>query len=304
MSFARTLFVLIDKLCDGQQNNRAKFLGLNGVDFVEEKDIAYSPDDMCLLDVCYKEKSDGKYPVMVYIHGGGFVAGDKHHRRLQSKWLAEQGLFVVNVNYGLCPKYFFPEPLIHLVKALNWIKDNAEKYNLNLDRMMVSGDSAGGYYAAMLANICTNKVLQERLGVSTDLNFKAAVLNCGIYDVGAALNAKIIFDMGTKILKDFAKIDKEEFETYEWKDICTPIDFVSPEFPKTFITYAEKDFFCGGQGPRMIEKLKENGVYIEEYHSEKFLNNHCFSLGWKGKAPVENNKRTVEFIKKFVNEEL
>lgn len=305
MSFAKTLFVVVDKVCNGQQNGR-KETKFDDVKFDVTLNVKYGEDKACMLDTyCAPEKSDGnKYPVLFYIHGGGFVAGDKYYRRALSRWSAEKGYFVVNVNYGLSPDYLFPTPLVHLVQALNWVEANAEKLNLDLNKMIVSGDSAGGYYGAMLAGVCTNKALQERLKVSTDAKFAGAILNCGIYDVGAALNAKIIFDMGTKILKDFAGISKEEFKNYEWKDICAPIDFVTPEFPKTFITYAEQDFFCGGQGPRMIEKLKENGVYYEEYHSTKFANNHCFSLGWRGAVPVENNKLTASFMERFKKDEL
>ncbi len=303
MGLATTVFVAIDKLFDGQQNKR-KCTAYKGVDFVVEKDIRYGKDGACLLDT-YHVKNDGsKYPVMLYIHGGGFVAGDKHHRRGHSRWIANMGYFVVNINYALSPEYKFPTMLKHLVQALNWVGDNAEKYNLDLDRMVVSGDSAGGYSAAMLACICTNKALQDRIGVSTGLKFGGAVLNCGIYDVGAALQANTPFDLGGKILKDMTGIAKKDFATYEYKDICAPIDYVTSSFPKTFVTYAKKDFFCGGQGERMIEKLKELGVYHEEYHSTKFTSNHCFSLGWKGKDPEANNRLTESFLIKFKNGEI
>ncbi|MEG1663205.1 MAG: hypothetical protein RR338_04385, partial [Clostridia bacterium] len=121
---------------------------------------------------------------------------------------------------------------------------NAEKYNLDLDKIIVSGDSAGGYFGAMLAAITINKDIQKRLGIETDLHFGATILNCGIYDVGQALSAKVPFKLGEKILWDFAHIKKAEFDTYEWKEICAPIDFVTPAFPPSFITYAKKDFFC------------------------------------------------------------
>ncbi len=304
MSFSKTLFVAVDKLFDGQQNGR-KETKFDDVKFDIQLDVPYSENEACKLDTyCVPELKQGKFPVLFLIHGGGFVAGDKHHRRALSRWSAVKGYFVVNVNYGLCPDYVFPTPLVHLVTALNWVEKNAEKYDLDLDKMIAMGDSAGGYFAAMLAGICTNKPLQERLKVSTDAKFAGAILNCGIYDVGAALNAKIVFDMGTKILKDFAGVTKAEFENYEWKDICAPIDFVNADFPKTFLTYAGKDFFCGGQGPKMIDKLKEKGVYTEEYHSIKFKNNHCFSLGWRGAVPEENNALTASFMERFKKGEI
>lgn len=303
MGLAKTVFVAIDKLFDHDQNKR-KSTRFEDVNFIIEKDVKYAEAEACLLDTYRVENGGEKYPVLFYIHGGGFVAGDKHHRRAHSRWCANLGYFVVNINYGLCPEYKFPEPLKHLVYALNWVGENAEKYNLDLDKMVVSGDSAGGYYAAMLACITTDKDLQTRLGVSTDLRFSGAVLNCGIYDVGAALKAPVPLDLGGKILYDFADIKKSEFDNFEYRDICAPIDRVTSEFPKSFITYAKKDFFCGGQGERMLENLKNVGVYHEEYHSTKFTSNHCFSLNWKGKDPEKNNDLTKDFLLRFAKGEI
>lgn len=298
MGLAKTVFVAIDKLFDHDQNKR-KSTRFEDVNFIIEKDVKYAEAEACLLDTYRVENGGEKYPVLFYIHGGGFVAGDKHYRRAHSRWLANQGYFVVNVNYGLCPDYKFPEPLRHLVYALNWVGENAEKYNLDLDKLVVSGDSAGGYYATVLACIATDKALQERLGVSTDLRFNGAVLNCGIYDVAEALSAKIPFDLGGKILYDVATISKKEFDNYEYRDICSPIEKVTSDFPKSFIVYAVQDFFCRGQGERLLKNLADQGVYTEEYHSTAFLSNHCFSLNWKGKDPEKANKLAEDFLARF-----
>ena len=75
-----------------------------------------------------------------------------------------------------------------------------------------------------------------------------------------------------------------------------PIDYVNEKFPETFSTYAEKVFFCGGQGEAMIEKFKEHGVSYREFHSTKVMQNHTCPLTWKGKAAEENNEIMLEFI--------
>lgn len=300
MSFARTAFVAIDYLFDAPQNNR-RCTRFKNVEFVVDKDIVYdksAPED-CTLDTYYVKRKEGKYPVLFYIHGGGFVAGDKKYRRALSRWSAQMGYFVINVNYGLCPKYKFPEPLRQLVSAANWMMDNAERLNLDLNRVIISGDSAGGYYSAMLACICNKRSLQERLGVTTNAKFQGAVLNCGIYDVATALKAKVPFGLADKILWDFASIKKADVATYEWLDLCAPIDHVDANFPASFITYAEQDFFCGGQGPKLVEKLKGLGVHVEEFHSTKFAENHCFSLTWNGKSAKKNNQLTADFMARF-----
>lgn len=300
MSLQSFLFVAIDKLYNPFQNER-KMTKFKDVDFEITTDIVYdtSAPEACKLDTYRVKGLKGKLPVLFYIHGGGFVAGDKHYRRALARWSANLGYFVVNVNYGLCPEYQCPVPHRQLVAALNWVGANAEKLGLDLDRMIVSGDSAGGYYGAMLAAITLNPDLQAKMGVSTSLKFGGAVLNCGIYDVATALKNKYPFDLGGKLLKDFAGIGKDEIEGYEWKDLCSVLPFVNEQFPVSFITHAQKDIFCGGQADGLIKLLKEKGVHCEEFHSTSLIDNHCFSLNWKSKAARKNNDLTADFMKRF-----
>ncbi len=304
MTFAQFLFLAIDKLFDGSQNNR-KMLRFKDVKFEIETDIAYGSDEAEKLDTYFlKKDTDEKYPVFFYIHGGGFVAGDKHYRRGIAKWAAEKGFFVVNVNYGLGPKDLFPKGVVHLVHALNWVGENAQKYNLDVDNMCVSGDSAGGYYAAMLACVATNKDLQAKFGVSTDLKFRTAMLDCGIYDVGEALGQKMPFNLTDKVLFDFTGVHVKGLETYKYRDMLAPFDFVDENFPKTFITYSEQDMFCKGQGQKLIKKLNDLGVYVEEHHSTKFNDNHCYPLNWDKGAAIENVRLCGDFLKRVVNKEV
>ncbi len=304
MTFAQFLFVAIDKLFDGAQNNK-KMLRFKDVKFEVETDIAYGKDGAEKLDT-YFIKKDGneKYPVFFYIHGGGFVAGDKHYRRGLAKWAANKGFFVVNVNYGLGPEYLFPKGLQHLVNALNWVGENAQKYNLDLDNMCVSGDSAGGYYSAMLACVATNKDLQARFGVSTDLKFRTAMLDCGIYDIGEALGQKMPFNLTDKVLFDFSGIHVKELDKYQYVDVLAPFGYVNEQFPISFITYAEKDMFCKGQGQKLVKKLQDLGVHVEEHHSTKFFDNHCYPLNWNKGAAIENIRLCDDFLKRVVNKEV
>ncbi len=304
MTLAKFLFVAIDKMFDKSQNEK-KMLKFEGVPFEEEKDIAYGETPNEKLDICYiKREGEEKYPVFFEIHGGGFVAGDKCHRRGLAKWVANMGYFVVNVNYALGPEEKFPLGVQHLVKALNWVGENAEKYNLGLDNMCVSGDSAGGYYSAMLACVTTNKALQEKFGVETELKFRTCMLNCGIYDLNEALSKKLPFRLTDRILYDFCGKHIKELGEYELSDVLAPYDFVDETFPISFITYAEKDIFCKGQGQKLIAKLQELGVHVEEHHSTKLLDNHTYPLNWTKGAAKENVKLTEDFLRRAANREI
>jgi len=114
------------------------------------------------LDLYLPARSDGHTPVIMWLHPGGFFAGDKDGSgtvdplsyvnlpRLFGPML-ERGYAVASVNYRLSDEALFPA-LIHDVKAsIRWVRANATKYGFNKERVAAWGSSAGGYLAAMLA---------------------------------------------------------------------------------------------------------------------------------------------------------
>lgn len=303
MAFVKDFFKAIDVFFDKLQNN-CPFVKNREDEIVIEKDIIYNVDspNTCRLDT-YSLKLDEskKRPVLFYIHGGGFVAGGKQYRRGICSWFALNGLFVVNVDYGLSPDFKFPEPIKHLCCAANWISENAERLKLDTEKIIISGDSAGGYYAAMLCAISTNKILQKSFDCNLQTRFGAAVLNCGLYDIQETLKSKIILDMDKKILQNFTGITANEFDNYEYKDFCSPINYINDKFPPSFLLYSKKDLFCKGQAEKFICALYDNGIYTESYRADKFMTNHCFSFLWKEKNAAKANEKTLLFIKKFTD---
>ncbi len=66
--------------------------------------------------------SNAKLPVIFWMHGGGYIAGDKQYKNPLLAKIAEQGYIVVNVNYALAPQYKYPTPLIQMNQATQFIK--------------------------------------------------------------------------------------------------------------------------------------------------------------------------------------
>ena len=305
MSFSKFVFLAVDVMFKNPQNP-PKLLKEFSKGVICEKDVVFdeeTPDYK--LDTYHVERKEGKYPVIFEIHGGGFSAGDKKYRTTLCNWFAQKtGAFVFNVNYGLGSEVVFPDPMIHLLKAFNWVVANAEKYNLDLDKMVVTGDSAGAYYSSALAVYNDCPALQEACKLKMNGHFSAAVLNCGIYDLQLALKAKVLLNMTEKVCKDFSGITPDQFEEYEFKDAVDPINYITKNFPKTLVIYSEQDFFCGGQGESLVKKLNEVGVYEEHYGSVKFLDNHTFSLTWSSKAAKEANSKLLSFLQRFFDGEI
>ena len=110
------------------------------------------------------------FPVLLYLHGGGWVAGSpKSHRRLGQKF-AEAGYLTINVDYRLAPEHPFPAGYDDCVFAAGWARENAGRWNGDGTRMAIGGDSAGGNLAAAV------------IIAPGAPRFRAALLIYGIYD--------------------------------------------------------------------------------------------------------------------------
>ena len=299
------IFRAVDLLLDSAQNEQEMLYDKAGEVHVT-KDIPYTGNKAWKkytgLDI-YRKDCDGKQPVLFYTHGGGFDAGRKYHRRGMATWMAKTGICVVNVDFGLSPRFTFKETLHMIVEAANWVYDHADEYNFDLDKIVVGGDSSGGWCALYLLDLATNPTLHEELGIP-ELKFKpaAAYLNCGMYDLRKMLHTFPVAPVSGVLTYDTMGYGKRTFEQSPDKELISPINFVNGDFPRTlFLSYAKWDALCYGQTQNLMKLLDKYGVPYEEYHSTNPLQNHCFMFNWKGKQCDENNAKVFDFIERFVN---
>lgn len=298
MNIAKSVFEAIDIAFNRKQNEVFVFENQDSV--IVTKDVLYSTSDTktCLLDYYYVPKKRGKYPVILNIHGGGFVAGGKEYRRQFCTWLALEGFFVVNVDYGLSPDYIFPEPIKHLLLACDWIYQNRKLLKLDTTKVVVCGDSAGAYYASMLATINKNEEFRKAFKAKLKLDFAACVLICGLYDVQKTLETRVLLNLNKVVFETYTGITEKDFDNYKFKEYISPMEFVNEDFPPTFLIYAEKDILCRGQTELFAQKLDEKDVYYESYHTKSIFQNHCFSLSWTSDAAKEANLLLLGFLEK------
>ena len=91
------------------------------------------------------------YPVLVWIHGGGWAAGSKDGMDDGAKQAVSNGFAFVSINYRLAPKDRYPAQLEDCKSAIRWLRAHAKKLHLDSDKIGVWGASAGGHLAALLA---------------------------------------------------------------------------------------------------------------------------------------------------------
>lgn len=102
--------------------------------------------ERCKLDLYYPEEADD-FATLVWYHGGGLTGGNKHI----PEEFRRQGFAVVSVNYRLSPRATCPAYLEDAAQALAWVFRHIQEYGGSADKVFVSGHSAGGYLALMLA---------------------------------------------------------------------------------------------------------------------------------------------------------
>ena len=119
-------------------------------DFLTAVVISKKEDRSLTTDI-HVPKGEGPFPILVYFHGGGWIAGSpKSHRRICHRF-AEAGFLVFNVDYALAPENPFPRGFDECCESLRWVVDNALEYRGDSNRLSVGGDSAGGNYTAACA---------------------------------------------------------------------------------------------------------------------------------------------------------
>ena len=99
------------------------------------------------LDLYLPVNPPGPTPVLVLIHGGGWVQGTKEAQILRALPYLEMGWAVVNVTYRLVQVSRAPAAVEDCLCALQWVARNAERYNFDTSRIVTSGNSAGGHLA-------------------------------------------------------------------------------------------------------------------------------------------------------------
>jgi len=103
----------------------------------------------------YAPKSDAPLPIVVYLHGGGFVIGDLDTHDVPCRLLAELSQSaVVSVDYRLAPEACFPAAVEDSLAAFSWVSEHAAELGGDPARLAIAGDSAGGALATVVSALC------------------------------------------------------------------------------------------------------------------------------------------------------
>ena len=312
MNRSQAVFKLIDVSMNMPQNGMVKYSGIRHYENIPYSDISidtmgdiYVRDDLA-------EKGE-KLPVVLNIHGGGFVMGDKKYRYGISSWWADKGYIVYNISYRLSPDVYFPENLVDLVDALNFLKVLAEDYPMDLSKIVITGDSSGGYSAAYLTALCFNDGLRKEICEKSGIEIAKCELKpalcapcCGIYDIETLLKTKMPFKLIPITAKTYTgfelKDDMSNITDYPLYEYLSPINFVTKDWCKVFLIWTWADMICVDQGRPMYNAVckKIGKKNIGYYAADGIMNNHCFHLN----QSTKESKKALAALEEFASEAL
>jgi acetyl esterase len=200
----------------------------------------------------------GPLPVLVYIHGGGWVWNSiDTHDRLMREYAGGSGCAVIGPDYALSPEAPFPQALEECAAVVRWVAREGAAWGLDPARIVVGGDSAGGNLAAAVALL-----LRE---TDPDLRLRGLLLNYGVFDA----------DLATPSYQEFADgyfLTREKMRFY-WECYCPrPADRLNPlaaplkgdlrGLPPVLLHIAELDVLAA-ENRAMAARLSEAGVEVQ-----------------------------------------
>ncbi len=248
-------------------------------------------------------------PVIFFIHGGCFWWGDTKtgnplgHTEFANyiNALTDNGFNVVMIDYALSPEYLFPTALIQTNQALTFLsgKDSdglarAEKYHLNMDSIILGGNSAGAVICGQYTAALTNESYQNLMGLPqmaiSKEHVKAVILDDGFWDwKNMNIGVKVVTGnyMQKTVYLGAKTVNKYDIYNHITKD-----------FPPTVFSVS----LFTHDGKRLSKKLTELGVRnlcIKPNEDRSGKEPHCYMIKKMGKSKVveEEFAQLVEFLK-------
>ncbi|MCW3490648.1 alpha/beta hydrolase [Dethiobacter alkaliphilus] len=294
IKYATVQFVwkIIDKLAEKQAKGAVLPPGSKLI-----ADIPYKNTGLMahLLDVYYPQDTRDPLPVIIYIHGGGFLAGDKLHTRQYCMTLSQYGYCVVNLNYRLAPEHKNPAAIEDVFSAMAWVRDNCHHYHGDSNRLILAGDSAGAYLAGLAAAICTNSKLAGQHGLDVPVapeNIRGVLLFSGLFDPVTAATRKFIgikadieLYMGTNISESPSL------------DHYSVIKNITPGFPPALISSGQIDGLHP-ESEALSADLSKNNVWHRTLFFAKSEKKgfHCYQQH----LSLDTAKQCMEHVRGFL----
>lgn len=262
---------------------------------VVKKDIAYD-NHGTLLDIYYPRNSKSPMPVIVWIHGGGFIGASKEQTKVYAMTLANAGYVVANINYDLAPAHKYPNPVLQGNQALKYLRDNVGQYGGDINRLFLGSNSSGSQIASQLAAIISNQGFAETMNIQPAVNreqLKGLLLYDGAYDM-RTLRSTHAPGIGLFL---WSYTGVRNYESYERIDELSTVNHVTPAFPPVFLAVGDADPL-ESQSVEFVNVLEKNGVEVKAIlFNDTALNlEHDYMMNLDTPAAQQTLEKAIQFL--------
>ena len=205
-----------------------------------------------------------KLPVIFWIHGGAWISGSRRDVAPYLRMLAARGYAAVGVDYSVAPGSRYPQALQELDAAVAFLQKRARSYGLDMEQVVLAGDSAGAQLAAQLSAAVTSPEYAAALGFTPALpagHLRAAVLHCGVYDLEAMGRLTGILGWGFRTAL-WAYTGRRRFADSAAANQMSVISHATAAFPPAFISGGNGDGLTLQQSVPFAGRLRELGVQV------------------------------------------
>lgn len=158
----------------------------SNVSVVRDVPIAAQGAPSASVNIYTPKQGPTPHPIILWLHGGAFVGGNKTDIQTYSTILANAGYTVASLDYTRPPDARYPVPIRQANEALGFLRSNVSRYGGDPDRIFIGGNSAGAQLASQTAAVETNPTLAQAMHLTASLPqgvLRGAILNCGAYDM-------------------------------------------------------------------------------------------------------------------------
>lgn len=243
------------------------------------------------LDVYRRSDKPTNCPTLLYIHGGGWVIGNKDQQGLVTvNRLAAAGWVCFNANYRLSPGATFPDHIIDVKRAIAWVKEHGKEYGANPDFLIITGGSAGAHLSS-LATLTPNEPVFQPGFESADTSISACIPYYGIYDFtdenGVWMHPGFQFLIERIVMKRTKADHEADFQ------LASPLQQISSPPPPFFLLHGQKDTLAPPrEARRFAAALREAGGTA--VHAELPGAQHAFEI-----FPSVRSNLTVQAVQFF-----
>ena len=242
------------------------------------RDLRYGPADRNRLDVFEPASGAARLPVLVFVHGGGFVMGDKTAPNSPfydniGYWAARNGMVGVNITYRLAPQHQWPAGSEDVALAVKWVRENIAAHGGDMSRVYVMGQSAGavhvaGYIAREFGNLGGH-------APASGWKPAGALLISGLYDTDTMHREE---RFRSYFGEDDSKLDNASFVA-ALAGASVPLfvvlaEFDPPDFVRQFVVLLETHVRRQVPMPRFVQLMAHN-----HFTTTWFMNTSTDSLG-------------------------